>query len=401
MPKLINQNFLTLPQQVGKNKKDIESLEYSVRTVQTELNKLVIGDLVIQILNPNNPIIIKRYGSNTLPSSVQTALLEYIRNYNVLIGKKETLYVNIKIEGGFVPNVNSEADYAVLFTTTTIEPLDKNSGEYLFRAVGYSSDIKFEIYAEYTNLSGEITFSVAPDIILISTLSNSVYYTKPNYIVGGVVNKNELIPQATLTPPQIGDMVIAGSGIYTIKSITGTSVFLNTHSGFVAPEGALKFMSLNTTSNTLSNEDKIKINNITGVKIFNVDGINGLSMEEQITALGLEFRFGSYISYSAIGSETNPMYVSNIYGCMAIGFVNTTGDSVTLTDLRPVAYINPNRTSGAYTQTANLKNTSYNPILLAYDATTLSVQLRLQNMFINYNSTVINNNMQFGILIKF
>lgn len=398
MPKLINQNFLTLPQQVGKNKKDIEALENNVTTIQTEIDKLVVGDLVVQILNPSTPIVISGYGITSIPVGVQSALLEYITINRVLTDKKAPLYVNLKVMGGFVPDVNSTTDYAVLFTTTTNEERDSN--RWLFRAVGYSQNVRFEIYAYYQYIDGVFSYETPPEVLMVSLISNSVFYTQPDKIVGGVVAKNDLLPNTNLIPPQKGDMIIVGNGVYTIASVIGSDVILLTQSGFVAPSGALTLRILMNTSNTPNDDIKIKINKITGVKIFNVDGIAGISMEEQINALGLEFRFGSYILYDGIGSESDPTYISRMQGYAAVGIVNTSGNPVTLNGLQTVAFSTLDRTTATLTLTNTSSNTSSNPVSLQYSGT-ITPRVYIHNLLVNYNSTVINNNNQFAILFKF
>lgn len=398
MPKLINQNFLTLPQQVGKNKKDIESLENRVGGISTEVDKLVIGELVVKILNPNIPIVIENYGVNTMPDGVTNSLLDYIINNIMLTDKKEPLYVNLKVMGGFVPDINSPTDYTVVFTTTTVEKLDSN--EWLFRAVGYSQNVRFEIYAEYEYYADEYRFISQPEIIMVSLISNSVYYAQTNNIIGGVIEREYLSPKTSLIPPQRGDIVIAGGGVYNITSIVGTEIRLNTQTGFIAPTGALALRDITIISNTISNDDKTKVNKITGIKIFNVEGINGVSMEEQIEALGLEFKFGSYMTYDIIGSDEDPAYISRMQGIMAIGIVNTTDNPITLTGLTNASYSDAKRTLGTFIQTC-VTNTWVNPVLADYKEEKVNKQPQLHKLLTIKLPDDIPAKVQLGILIKF
>ena len=389
MSKLINQNFLTLPQQVGKNKKDIESLESRVGGISVEVDKLVVGELVVQILNPNTPIVIENYGINVMPNGVNSSLLDYIINNMMLTDKKEPLYVNLKVMGGFVPNVSSPTDYTVIFTTTTIEKLDTN--EWLFRAVGYSQDVRFEIYAEYTYYADEYRFISQPEIIMVSLISNSVFYTQPGKIVGGVVNRDDLSPNTTLIPPQKGDMVIAGTGVYTIGSIVGTNVNLMTQTGFIAPSGTLISTRLILDNDSPDETDKRNLNTVVGLPIFNTAEN---SLEDKLLGQGLELAVNAFLAYSYIGLMSAPAYISRTNGLLFYGIKNNSGADVTITDMSWLADMNGDRNNGYLYRTHVGASADIKPSLVPINGD-LTNGIYLNNLANGLNNKTIKNGEQF------
>ena len=327
MPRINNQDFLTLPQQVGKNKRDIVNLDANVQNISETLSKVVMGELVIALLNPTVPINIANYGITTLPAGVQGAVLDFIKQNHSLVEFKAPLMAKFDVAGGIVPEVLNPTEYNTLFSSTTYNLVSGDN--YLFRAVGYSQNVRFELYAEYSKVLDVFALTSSPYVAMVSTVSNNTYYTANANIAGLQVTLTNLIPSISVVPCKVGDMIIAGSGIYAITSIVGTVANLTLQSGFVAPTGALGLYSYSVTSLTSNEEQKKELNKLLATKIFNVDGITGMSLEEQVLAQGMTLVVGTYLTYQTIGGSINTAtYVSHVQGMMSISLINNTGSTI-------------------------------------------------------------------------
>ena len=331
MPKINNQDFLTLPQQVGKNKRDITSLDANVQNIATTLGKVVMGELVIKLLNPTESIAISNYGVTTLSYPVQVSLAEFIKENHSLVDVKAPLMARISVAGGIIPDVTSATEYNTLFNTTSYYYVGGNI--WIFRAVGYSQNVRFELYMTYTLVGGTFTFTNLPYIAMVSLISNNTYYTASANIVGGVVTLSNLVPSVNVVPCKIGDLIIAGSGIWAIDTISGSVANLVLQSGFVAPTSALGTRSYEQANIIPTEVQKITLNRILGTKIFDVADIVGQSLEEQVTSLGLTLKITTHIKYAHTGPWDNPTWQGPNSGGFVLSFHNETAS--------PITYVKP------------------------------------------------------------
>lgn len=327
MPKINNVEFLTLPQQVSKNKKDIQANTQDIASLNQTVDNIQAGISNIPMLNG---ITINAVGvPQALSGTNKAILLDNLKNQALIKDEDKTISwaLHLQVMGSLVGDSafpNTLVDYDINLSNITYAGSDDNR---FYRIRGFSRDFTFVIECSVDTTIEGWMFTVEPTIMMATIVQPSTYYALAENIVGGVVLLSNLKPTGAWI--KAGDLVISGSAIYIIQSITGNQATLTAQTGFVAPTGTLGTYSYSVTSLTSTEEQKKELNKLLATKIFNVDGIAGMSLEEQVLAQGMTLVVGTYLTYQTIGGSINTAtYVSHVQGMMSISLINNTGSNI-------------------------------------------------------------------------
>ena len=363
MPKINNVEFLTLPQQVSKNKRDVQDNTQDIASLNQTVDNIQAGISNIPMLNN---IVINAVGvPQALTGMNKAILLDNLKNQALIKGEDKTISwaLHLQVLGSLVGDSafpNTLVDYDINLSNITYAGSDTNR---FYRVRGFSRDFTFVVECNIDTTNEGWMFTVDPTIMMATVVQPSTYYTQASNIVGGVVLLSNLSPSGAWI--KAGDLVISGSAIYIIQSITGNQATLTAQTGFVAPTGTFNSYGFNFVPIT-EGTDKIDANKLFGCKVFNVAGIEGLSLEEQLTALGLTMKVCCYLAYDSIGGIIGVSTVhSHPKGFLFLGLSNSTASTISVTGIQALATSNPKLTSALY-QTATSAS-SIEPLYANYN----------------------------------
>lgn len=164
MPTFNSNEYLSLPQQVSKNKKDIASLDGRVTNVEA----ISAGNTTVKVLGS---VTIPAYDSfATLDAVAQTNLAEILianhSNYNreQLFALKINLTASLVDDSSEFPVVYGNVNYTMVFTMGARQLVDAGTDTYHYIAVATSIDKRFQLEFNFKHDDG--TFTSIPAVIM-------------------------------------------------------------------------------------------------------------------------------------------------------------------------------------------------------------------------------------------